>query len=243
MSKISFVMPTKNRGDIIKDSIESIVEQSENDWELIIVDDHSDSGDKTKDMIGSFNDNRIVYVRMPDKFAGGIPMARNFGNIFARSEIIAVCDSDDLNFSDRARVTIDAFDKFQCDVFYAKYDIWEKEKNIVRERKSPIIPFNLEKLKEHNYIPHVSVAYKRSIAYDFPYNSFFRIGEDYELLTRLAKAGKKFYFYDGKVFRYVLHGSNISEGKRLDNQDKLIKIIRGWEKEDKNKILNEIIKT
>ena len=226
--KISFVMPTKNREGIIRQAIQSIIAQDMPEWELVIVDDHSNPEDKTRDIVLSLADDRIKYIRIPDNFAGGIPCARNFGNIFARSQIIAVADSDDISLPHRARVTIESFENNNCDVFYAGYEVFNKTNNEMKEIKHPVVDFDLELLKQRNFIPHGSSAYKRVIAYQFPYNSFFRVAEDYDFFSRLAEAEKNFYFCNQKVYQYVLHQDNITSGKKCDDYDNLIKAIRGW---------------
>ena len=49
---------------MIADAISSIVEQTIDDWELIIVDDHSKEGDNTKEVAESFKDERIKYYKL-----------------------------------------------------------------------------------------------------------------------------------------------------------------------------------
>lgn len=240
MPKISFVMPTKNRGHIIEKAIKTIIAQTLSDWELIIVDDHSDAGDKTNEIVDNFGDDRIKYFRLSDRRGGGIAEARNYGNQLALAPIIAVADSDDLQLPNRAQITVETFAKESWDVFYGKYYIIDEIEKITRERKSPIIDFNLGELKKYNYIPHGSSAYRREIAYDFPYNSFFKIGEDYDFFTRLAKNGKKFYFHNNYVYKYVVHGENVTSGKRFTDYEDLILSDRGWKQVDRNLAISSI---
>lgn len=241
--QISFVMPARDRGKMIGESIKTIINQTFSNWELIVVDDHSQPGDKTKKIVQSFNDSRIRYIRIPDRWSGGIAEARNFGNMFARAPIIAVADSDDLFMPERAKLTIDAFKKNNCDVFYGQYDILNRETGIIGKRvKTPILDFDIDLIKKYNLIPNISSAYKREIAYDFPYNSFFRKASDYDFYARLARAGKKFYFCPKIVARAVIHGGNIT----LDTQfgkgyGDLIKVNMNWHKGDKEKILKGIL--
>lgn len=109
--KVSCVMPTRDRGTMIADAITSIVEQTIDDWELIIVDDHSKEGDNTKEVAESFKDKRIKYYKLPDENGIGIPAARNFGTMMAKSEYIAVVDSDDICYPDRLKLSLEKFEK------------------------------------------------------------------------------------------------------------------------------------
>lgn len=242
MPKISFVMPTKNRANRIEKSIESIINQSESNWELIVVDDHSDSKDKTEKIVDKFSDNRIKYIRMPEKWSGGIPNARNFGNQFATSPFIAVADSDDMSNRDRAKLTLDAFEKTDADVVFGKYFVFFELENKTVTSDIKIENFNPNQLRNKNLISNNSSAYKRELAYQYPYNSFFVMAEDYDFFSRLAKAGKKFYFINRELFTYVVHDSNISGGKSLPDFDNLIKLNRGWENLNRQETLNKIVK-
>ncbi|TSC93692.1 MAG: glycosyltransferase [Candidatus Berkelbacteria bacterium Athens1014_28] len=237
MPKISFVMPEKNRGDRIGKTIQTIIDQTEKDFELIIVDDHSDPSDKTEEIVKTFNDKRIRFIHMPEDLPKGIATARNFGNQFAESSIIAVADSDDLFKPKRAELTIKAFKKTNCDVFFAKNDIYDEVKKEFIPPMEDFHSFNVSMLKKRNYIAHSSSAYKRHLAYEFPYNSFFKKAEDYDLFTRLAVAGKKFYFCDEIVYTYIIHNENISRGLRLVNYNDLIHLNRGWIKKDRNIVI------
>lgn len=204
-------MPTKNRDFIIKESIQSIIDQTIKDWELIIVDDHSNKNDKTEEIVNKLNDPRIKYIKLPDNWATGIAEARNFGNMFVNSPIIAVADSDDYFVPKRAELTIQAFKKENCDVFYGNYIISDKRTGkIIKDLKCPAVPFDIKVFREYNFVPHVSSAYKTELAYAFPYNSFFVKAQDYDFFTRLAMAGKRFYYCNEIIFHYVMTGDNIS---------------------------------
>lgn len=242
MSKISFVMPALNRGAIIGETIQTIIAQTETDWELIVIDDHSEPGDKTAEVVALFNDKRIKYFRMPDSWPKGIASARNFGNQLAQSPIIAPSDSDDLNSPCRAKLILDSFKKEKWDVFYADYDYYYKESDEFKPRINPIKNFEKGLFKKFNFVTHSTSAYRREIALDFPYNSFFLVAEDYDFFSRLAEAGKKFYFCNEKVLHYVLHDKNISGGKKLKPvYDKLIALNRKWQKLDREEVIKDIL--
>lgn len=220
--KISFIMPQKNRSDRINKSIESIISQSMSDLELIIVDDHSDPSDNTEQVVKNINDSRIRFIRMPDAWPHGIPSARNFGNMFAEADVIAVADSDDLSHSDRAKVTLDRLEEESADVFFSNYEVLIEDTREVKPSKNYLESFKPEMLFDRNYIAHSTSAYRTEIAKIYPYNSFFGKGEDYDLFLRLAREGKKFSHSPLVLLKYVVHGNNYSEGKRVEAVDKLL---------------------
>ena len=89
---VSIIVPTYNRGHLIGETIQSVIDQSYKNWELIIVDDGSK--DNTKERIEGFNDDRLRYYFI--EHCGIIGAVRNRGMNNARGEYIAFLDSDDL---------------------------------------------------------------------------------------------------------------------------------------------------
>jgi glycosyltransferase involved in cell wall biosynthesis len=89
---VSIIVPTYNRGHLIVETIQSVINQRYTSWELIIVDDGSN--DDTKKQVGEFKDDRIKYFFI--EHSGVIGAVRNAGMKYARGEYIAFLDSDDL---------------------------------------------------------------------------------------------------------------------------------------------------
>ncbi|HSW92003.1 MAG TPA: glycosyltransferase [Candidatus Saccharimonadales bacterium] len=85
----SIIMPTYNRAYIISMAIESVLAQTNQNWELIVVDDGSI--DNTKEVVEGFGDERIRYIFQDN---AGVAAARNHGLSEAHGEWIAYLDSD-----------------------------------------------------------------------------------------------------------------------------------------------------
>jgi glycosyltransferase involved in cell wall biosynthesis len=88
---VSVVLPTYNREDVVGRAIESVLEQSYRDFELIVVDDGST--DDTAAVVRSFDDPRVAFLEYEEN--SGAPAARNTGIREAAGEFIAFQDSDD----------------------------------------------------------------------------------------------------------------------------------------------------
>lgn len=236
---ISVVIATKNREDVIKETIHSIIDQTYTDWELLIIDDFSDDPNKTKQIINSFNDDRIKFMPLPTNHGFGLASARNYGNMMAQGKYIAVLDSDDIALPDRLSATVSAFEKNRCDVIYGEILKWFPETNTFQKcnptYKSRI--FNYSYYKKHNFIPHSASAYSREIAVDFPYNSFFRRSCDYDFFSRIAKYNKKFVFVN-KIFSYQrIHSKSITSQIPNHNLNDFIAYNRKWEKNHPGKVI------
>jgi glycosyltransferase involved in cell wall biosynthesis len=88
---VSVVIPTYNRAHLLVRSIQSVLNQSYQDFEIIVVDDGST--DNTEEVIKSFNDERVKYIRHEGN--KGNAAARNTGIKVAKGEYVAFQDSDD----------------------------------------------------------------------------------------------------------------------------------------------------
>lgn len=97
MPKISVIMPAYNAEKYIGEAIESILNQTFTDFELIVINDGS--ADKTKDIILSYTDSRIVYLE--NEKNSGIVVTLNKGIDIATGEYIARMDSDDISLPTR----------------------------------------------------------------------------------------------------------------------------------------------
>ncbi|MCR4961649.1 MAG: glycosyltransferase [Lachnospiraceae bacterium] len=90
--KISIIVPVYNAEKFIKETIRSVLSQSKQEWELLLVDDCST--DSSASIIESFDDDRIRLIKMEDNL--GAYAARNRGVKEAEGRYIAFLDADDL---------------------------------------------------------------------------------------------------------------------------------------------------
>ena len=89
---VSIIMPSYNTGKFIQETIDSVINQTYDNWELIIVDDCS--SDNTDEIVKSIKDDRIFYLK--NKKNSGAAVSRNKALKMAKGKWIAFLDSDDL---------------------------------------------------------------------------------------------------------------------------------------------------
>ena len=94
-------MPAYNAEKYIAEAIQSVLDQTFQDWELLVIDDGSK--DSTAKIVNSFSDPRIVLIQQEN---GGVSVARNAGLDLAKGKYITFLDADDAipNYSIRERV-------------------------------------------------------------------------------------------------------------------------------------------
>jgi glycosyltransferase involved in cell wall biosynthesis len=102
--KVSVIVPTYNRADVIGGCIEAILAQTMNDFEAVIVSDGST--DNTKEVVKKYHDPRILFF---EKENGGQSSARNLGIIKSKGEYISLCDDDDRLYPDHLSVDLSSF--------------------------------------------------------------------------------------------------------------------------------------
>jgi len=91
MPKVSVIIPTHNRAEFLRSAITSVLNQTFQDFEIVIVDDASK--DHTREVVANFNDTRIKVIH--NQVSKGDAGARNVGIMNSKSEYIAFLDDDD----------------------------------------------------------------------------------------------------------------------------------------------------
>lgn len=98
MPKVSVLIPVyKTKKEHLKEAIQSILDQTFSDFELLILDDAPD--DNREDLVRSYSDNRIKYSKNEQNL--GISRSRNKLIKMAQGEYLAVMDHDDISFPER----------------------------------------------------------------------------------------------------------------------------------------------
>ncbi len=115
---VSIIVPTYNRGWIIKEAIESILAQDFDDYELIVIDDGS--SDDTPDQLRTYGD-RIRFFQQVNR---GVSSARNAGIREARGELIALLDSDDTWLPEKLEAQVAFFNAFPEARICQTEEIW-----------------------------------------------------------------------------------------------------------------------
>lgn len=115
---VSVIIPTYNREETIKRAVDSVLEQTYSDFELIIVDDAST--DSTRQIISEYKDSRIKYLKIESRH--GANHARNVGISNAKGEYIAFQDSDDVWYPDKLEKQMKILlEESEVDIVFSRY--------------------------------------------------------------------------------------------------------------------------
>lgn len=182
---ISVIIPVHNRARILPAAIRSVLGQGYDDFELIIVDDGSQ--DNVRDVVESFNDTRIIYLRHDQN--RGVSAARNTGIKHAKGELIAFLDSDDVWRSGKLLKQLQVFNDYpDTDCVYS----------VIRRKDkygTYFMPFSrvngyiYDKVLMWHCVPIQSLLLRRSC---FDSVGFFDerllVCEDWDMCLRLSKS-------------------------------------------------------
>ena len=192
---VSVIIPTYNRAHLIGRAIQSVLNQTYKDFELIIVDDGST--DNTEDIIKEFQkkDERIKYIKH-EKNRGG-SAARNTGIKNARGEYIAFQDSDDEWLPEKLKKQMEVFKNTSSKVGVVYTGFWR-----IKDNKKTYIPQSWVKQKDGNiYFELLKGNFVGTSTILIKKKCFKKVGifdenlprlQDWELVMRLSK------YYDFK---------------------------------------------
>jgi glycosyltransferase involved in cell wall biosynthesis len=184
MGKISVVIPTYNRAQLLGQSVLSVLNQTYGDFELIIVDDGST--DQTRTKVSEYQDSRVKYLY---KENGGVSSARNSGIQHASGEYIGFLDSDDSWPEDYLDTMIRTLKKNRdYDLAYASVKKISKEGIItggskVSEMKSGLVT---QSLFHRNFIPMSSTIFRTSSTRALLFDTQLASMEDLDFLLMFS---------------------------------------------------------
>lgn len=209
---VSIIMPSYNTARYIKDSIDSVIAQTYQNWELIIIDDCST--DDSIEIINSYRDPRIRLLT--NEKNSGAAISRNYGLREAKGRYIAFLDSDDIWVKEKLEKQVNFIQEHNYAFIYCDYRIcldgvWE---NVVRTA-----PNNVNKRKIYNYCYFSTIT----VMYDVEKVGLIQIADlkknnDYAMwIQALSKVNA--YRQPECLAYYIKHSNSVSSGSKL----KLIK--------------------
>lgn len=179
----SVIIPTYNRAAFLLKTINSVLNQTEPDFELIVVDDGST--DSTETLVATVDDARLRYIKQENAERGA---ARNKGVLNANGQYVYFLDSDDLLYDNHLEVAKKALLKTPSSFYFQPYCIESSNGKVIVHLPKPKLDLNLQLVKEGNFMSCHGVFLKREVALQNPFNEDREMAgsEDYELWLRLA---------------------------------------------------------
>ena len=214
MPVVSVIIPTFNRSAFLKKAVASILAQTFEDFEIIIVDDGS--SDDTRLFLSSVSDKRVKSIFTKRI---GAARARNEGCKIAGGNYLAFCDSDDLWQKNKLELQMPLFEKDIPPVLVFSNSEFlvndEPTGQTIFSKQRPFKNDAFYRLLMDNFIPTSTAIVKKEAFFKTPgFENAFCPAEDYRLWLELVRIGS-IDFVDAPLAYYRVHedqvGSDIRE--------------------------------
>lgn len=190
---VSVIVPTYNRPDTLAKALSSIINQTFQDFEIIVV---NDAGEDVHAIVEEYNSkNNIIYISHEDN--KGLAATRNTGILSARGKYIAYLDDDDIFYTDHLETLfnfLESNNDFQVAYTDANYshqvEVGKQYIEINREVKYSF-DFDYERILYENFVPIICIMHRKSCLNNSGnFDSSLRRLEDWDLLIRLSRKSK-----------------------------------------------------
>ena len=226
MDLISIIVPVYKAEKHISECVDSILSQTYENFELILVDDGSpDNSGKICDEYAS----RDKRIRVIHKENGGVSSARNTGLDNAKGEDITFVDADDIVHEKYLEVLYDNLKKYDADISWCSYNNVYKDQRLKSKEHSfdcLTIDFSDSKFVEYfksffSYCNSPSVAVwgklfsKRAIE-NIRFDEKIKISEDKLFLLESLRFAKKMCFSNEYLYDYIIDGASAFHSYKID---------------------------
>ena len=208
MKKVSVIIPTHNSSKYIKECILSVVNQTYNNLEIIIIDDKSN--DNTLDIIKSIKDKRIEIIELEENVYTGI--ARNKGIDSSTGEYICFLDSDDYILPDKIEKQVKYMEDNNYDFTYTNF-IYLKENDKKHYAKLPKKLDYKHALKNTAILTSTVMLNMKKLAKEDIYMPNLKRGQDTACWWKILKKGYIAYNIPEYLTYYRVHSKSLSSNK------------------------------
>lgn len=214
--KVSVIIPTYNRAKFIKDAIESVLNQTYKNFEIIVIDDGST--DNTREILAQYG-KKIKVLTQENK---GAPAARNKGIREAKGEYLAFLDSDDIWYPLKLEKQIKVMEQTKAGfVHTARYEV-----DVVNNKRSSLLPLLPAKssrdfLSGKTHISMTVLVAKELVVKAGLFDENILTTDDTDLWIRIAKIADIIYINEPLMdFRMV--GNNLQTKMDLKYRERMV---------------------
>lgn len=195
---VSVVIPSFNRTEVVERAIDSVLKQSYEHVEVIVVDDGSEDGPQLEELVAQKRDPRLRLIRHETNLGGGA--ARNTGVEAAHGILVAFLDSDDEWDPGKLEYQVEVMKGMDSSrvVSFTQSIVVTQEVGSLKRSVMPFrAPIRGESIGDYLFVGRgwlqtSSIMVSREVALQVPFNPTLRRHQDYDLLLRLESKGCRF---------------------------------------------------
>jgi glycosyltransferase involved in cell wall biosynthesis len=222
-SLVSIIIPTFNRAYLIGETLDSILAQTYENWECIIVDDGST--DNTNEIVAGYlkNDSRFQYHHRPKNRRKGANTCRNYGLEISTGEFVNWFDSDDIMLKDKLQTQYDALKNSEFNFSVCQTLVFEGDvSNILGLRHGKIkseTPL-LDYIKHEITFLTPSPLFKMKFLKDknLKFNEDLHAAQEWEFICRLLYFSPDYHMENESLILIRKHNNSITYSNNLDNR-------------------------
>ncbi len=207
-SKVSVIIPMYNSEKYIEKCINSVIEQTYNNIEILIINDCST--DSSLNIVKNIKDERIKVITFTEN--KGVSIARNEGINLATGDYICFIDSDDFWVKEKIEKQLEFIEKNNYEFIYSNYSFFRNEKIL----KTTHVPLKLtyeQAIKNTTiFISTVMLDMKKLKKEDL-YMPNLKIGQDTSVWWKILKKGVTAYGMDEVLTYYRVSNKSLSSNK------------------------------
>ncbi|MFH6769648.1 glycosyltransferase family 2 protein [Gaetbulibacter aquiaggeris] len=233
MTMVSIIIPIYNRAHLVGETLDSILNQTYENWECILVDDGST--DNTEEVIGEYveKDARFKYYKRPEERPKGANACRNYGFELSKGTYINWFDSDDIMLKNFISCKLKAIEETSFDFVFSKtvnFDNTGHEFEISEnDNKNKAITAN-------NYILGLVTWYtpdffaKKKCLEGIIFNELLNSGQEYNFFVKVLLHTNRGLFLDNILTRRRIHDNSIQQ-----------QLLKSVSKRKKERLFNEFV--
>ncbi len=206
--KVSIILPNYNSSKTIIATINSVLQQTYKNWELIIVDDYSDKN--TKNILLKYKKKKKIKILFSKKNLGAGP-SRNLAIKKSNSYYLAFIDSDDLWEKNKLKMQINFMQNNNYNFTYTYYKTLSEDKKIIESIKTPK-EFNFKSFVKNTSIATSSMIIKRGLGIKTKFSNT-KICEDYYYKCQLLKKTGYAFCYPHYLMQYQIRKNSLQSDR------------------------------
>lgn len=218
--KVSVIVTTHNLARFLEDCLGSVLDQTLEEWEAIVVDDYS--GDNPKKVINELSDPRIKYVKTRENV--GLSTARNLGIRRSTGKYIICLDADDMLDAATLSILSDSLDlDSSIHIAYGRLDTIGEDGGMRRQNEWPSRQFDWRAQISHlNQLPYASMVRREVFEKSGGYRERDWRAEDASLWTRVTSYGFRASMVTDRptlIYRFRHDSKSSNEGREHPDRD------------------------
>lgn len=223
---VSVIIPVYNAEKYISETLESVINQTYRDLEIIVIDDCSK--DSSSNIIKDIMKSNLKIIYHKQEVNAGVAVARNKGLELARGRFIAFLDSDDLWYHDKLEKQLSLMKEKNAAISYTAIEMIDETGQLIKGKRKVKETVSYKTLLKNTVIATSTVLIDRNIMGEFKM-PLIRSGQDYATWLMLLRNGTIAYGINDALTKYRRSKNSLSSNK-FKSVEQVIGIQRKQEK-------------